>query len=217
MIELIDITLSKKLKDMYGMHFYHVSQSDDDLTRFKELSERKGLELDLPLGAFNREASTFDDTRYNLQAQRLGQNGSHIVNHDRTIGKTTQFVPVDLNYKLRFYSYKMVEAINFERKSWFELHHHMLSVMFPVSNGYNIYKMPIIIESHTEPEEAVTYRKSKAYRQTINIVIKGWIVEIRDVKLAHQILADILCYNTDTTSTTEEMIENFYDGTRLWD
>lgn len=216
MIELVDINLAKKLKTIYGVDFLYSVNEENDFTRWKELSEKRGFELDLPVGAFHREPSTFDETRYNNSLKLIGQGGMSRVNHDRTIGSITKFTPVNLNYKLRLYTYKFSEAINFERESWFNLHEAMLTVLFPVENGYNTFKMPITIESHSSPEEAQPYRKSRTYKLTIDIYVKSWIVFIRDVRLVHQIIVD--SYNVVDKQNTdpENLLLEFYDGERIW-
>lgn len=219
MIELVDINLKNHLTTLYGADFLYSISEDNDFTRWKELSEKRGFELELPVGAFHREASTYDRNRFNLVAKKYGH-GLVKTNFDRTIGNLVRFVPVDLNYKVRLYSYKFAEVINFERASWFDLQDSILSVIFPVSNAQNTFKLPIEIENHSPPEEAQPFRKSRTYRLMLDINIKGWIADIRDVRLVHQTILELFNYTDDTDTDNpdpEELLLDFYYGDRVWD
>lgn len=210
MIELVDIKLVEYLNDIYATNFLYCIDETADFAKFKEISEKKGFELDLPLGALGREPSTYNRERFNMQAKRLGQPHFARVNQDATIGSTTRFIPIDLTYKIRLYTYKFAEAIDFERATWFDLQDALLPVIYPVYNSEATYKLPIIVEQVTVPEETQVFRRSRTYKTTIDITVQGWVVEIKDVRLIHEVYSNIL----DIDST---VLEEFYAGQRLWE
>jgi hypothetical protein len=219
LIELIDINLRNHLNTIYNTEFLYSSQEDNDYARWKEMSERKGFEMDLPVGAFHREPSSYDRSRFNFAAKKYGH-GLVRTNFDRTIGSSVQFVPVDLNYKVRLYSYSFAEMINFERASWFDLQDSILSVIFPVHNSQNTFNLPMEIENHSAPEEAQPFRKSRSYRLSIDLNVKGWVVNIKDTRLVHQTILELFNYTNDTdmdNPSAEELLLDFYYGTRVWD
>lgn len=215
MIELIDIKLTKHLQSIYSNSFLYSIHEDNDIPKWKELSEKRGFELDFPIGAFNREQTQYDRQRFNLPNKKYGQPGLARANYDRTIGSTTKFVPIDINYKIRLYSDTFAEMVNFERYTWFDLQDSTMDIVYPVYNSRHTYTVPLTVEDFSAPEEAQPFRRSRTYRINFTINIKAWVIKIRDVRLVHQIIAEMI--NDARSDNIEESLVEFYYGERIWD